>query len=159
MAGKVFVVGLMIAVVLMVGLTVLSTDPTYQVSLYRQLLDVELSRQLDGSYQPAVLMLSRANLPGEVRARLYDIYATTPVQLEFSDSEQFEVTKLIPLERRQNQNRIVHSFVFGQLHYRNGWPGMDVTYLSSGGKRFTYTAHLRYTDKIWEIVEKIAIRE
>lgn len=153
MSGKVMA-GMAATVVVGLVLLNLTPDPTQQASLYQRVLESELSRQLDGSFQPALLLISRANLAGEVRTRLYDLYAGTPVQLQFVDPDQINLTKLTALDRQQS--RIVHSFVFSELHYRNGWPGFDVRYLSSGGRSYQYTVHLQYTNNQWQIIEKLA---
>ena len=153
MTNKV-VAGMAATVVVGIILLNLTPDPAQQASLYQRVLESELSRQLDGSFQPALLLIGRINLAGEVRTRLYDAYAGTPVQLQFVEPAQINLTKLTALDRRQN--RTVHSFVFSELHYRNGWPGFEVRYLSSGGRSYQYTVHLQYTNNQWQIIEKVA---
>jgi hypothetical protein len=154
MASKV-VAGMAATVAVGIILLNLTPDPTQQVSLYQNVLESELSRQLDGSFQPALLLISRTNVTGEVRTRLYDLYAGTRLQLQFVEPDQLTLAKLTALDRQQY--RTVHSFVFSQIHYRNGWPGFDVHYLSSGGRSYQYTVHLQYTGSQWRIVEKIAL--
>ncbi len=152
MLGKSMIV---MAVMLLVGLVALnvSSDPTHEFSIYRQLIEAEMNRQFDSSYQPAILIISRDNIQAEVRTKLYDFYSLTAVQLRFADSADLSLNKLAVIDQRQKLT--VHSFVFGDLHYRYGWPGLDVTYLSSGGKTYHYTTHLKY-DGQWRIVEKVA---